>query len=198
MHRDANGRLHLAVALYGPWSTTLGYDLDWLNHSLPLRYRRTCRTIEWGDARFLQVQLLLPVEGVRTEPIQLHVSAIAGAIWSPELGRFLVEHADGVVFVATTQRYRLEATVGAHQEFLSWNEPGRPLIYQLDEPHPIDTDCTTPAELAAHLAVGDHPWFATYAREGKEVGKLFREIVRRLICAELHERPLPADIEPLT
>jgi hypothetical protein len=197
MQRDANGRLHLAVALYGPWSTALGYDLDWLNHSLPARYSRKCRRIEWGGAWFLQVQLFLPVEGVRQEPVQLHVSAMTGTIWSPELGHFLVERADGVVFVATTEKHRIEAAVESHLQLRRWSAPQRPLIYQFDEPHPSQEERLTPEELAARLALRDHPWFHTYSRERRDVGKVFREIVRRVLDSDPIERPLPAPIELL-
>jgi hypothetical protein len=196
MHRDEAGRLHLSVAVTGPWSQTLGYDLDWLYHALPPRFLRWRKMIDWENVWFLQVQLFLPAESGRSEPVQLHVSSVTGTIQHEGLMRHLVDHADGVVFAAQTTQYWLDYTLRAHGLFREWHAQ-QPLVYQFDD-SAEDTERFTPAELASRLAIGDHPWFHTHAYHRRNVREVFREITSRLVRAKnLRELPLVAPIAPL-
>jgi hypothetical protein len=58
-------------------------------HAPPPRFLRRRRTIDFAGVWFLQVQLLLPVEAGRSEPVQLHVSALTAALCSTELEHYL-------------------------------------------------------------------------------------------------------------
>src|SRR6185369_16946731 len=121
MHRDEGGRPHFSVALWGPWSHSLAYDMDWLFNAPPPKYRRSRKVVDAENVWYLEVQLSLPSEGKRAEPMELHFSAMTGAVWSRTLGQALVERADGVVFVADTTAFRLEATLEAHRLMRSWS-----------------------------------------------------------------------------
>ena len=201
MHRDANGLLHLAVTVFGAWSRTLDYDLTWLNGALPMRFARTRRMIHWRDVWYSQVQCLLPADVERPEPVQLHVSAMTGTVSSTELADFLLDHADGVIFAAETDRVRIEATLEAHGRLEAWlaRRERALVVYQFDES--ADTDRLTPDELRAKLRCGNRPWFESKAVEARDVRPVFRAIIRLLVAAqsrgELAARPLPASIEPL-
>ena len=210
MHRDGEGRLHLAVAVVGAWSRTLDYDLTWLNGALPMRYPRTRRIVRWDNIWYSQVQALLAAEGTRKEPVQLHVSAMTGTIWSEHLVRYLMDHADGVVFAAETDRWRLEATQEAHGWLEAWRARREQpvVVYQFDESANTGVDHVgeveqplSPDELRAALDCGEHPWFASKAVEARDVRQVFRAIVDLLLEAEargvLVDRPLPAPIERL-
>jgi hypothetical protein len=204
MHRDENGLLHLAVTVFGACSRTLDYDLTWLNGALPMRFARTRRMIHWRDVWYSQVQCLLPAEGERTEPVQLHVSAMTGAVYSTELADFLLDHADGVIFAAETEGFRLDATLEAHGWLEAWlaRRERALVVYQFDESATTEPIVRlTPDELRAKLRCGNRLWFESKAVEARDVRPVFRAMIRLLAAAEsrgeLDARPLPASIEPL-
>lgn len=213
MHRDEAGRLHLSIVVFGAWSRTLDYDLVWLNGALPLRFARMRKMVMWESVWYSQVQCVLPPENGRTEIVQIHVSSMTGTIWLPMLQKYLLDHADGVIFAAEAELYRLEATKHDHALLERWiEERGERafIVYQRDESQVTSTSVEGVEEPVVRLSIdelrealgtGERPWLSTTAYMADGVGPVFRKMIKMLIDAEaagqLLALPLPAPIEAL-
>jgi len=196
MQRDEGGRLHLSVTLFGPWSHALDHDLRWLTDRLPPEYPRQRTRIDDVDSCwFSNVQTLLPPRGTRTEPVQLHVSALSGTLIHEGIETKLAALADVIIFVAPRSRLDL----ATHYRKRLAAADATPLrVFQLDD----DEDTPAPLDdVRAALDVGNAPCIATTSRLGEGVGEVFRAATQLAFDAatrgELAKKPLPAPVIPL-
>ncbi len=196
------------VTMFGAWGPGINYTFDYLTASPPM-FKARRRMIERGHPWFSLVDLELPVHERRPVPLDLHVAAITGTLWEPDVEAELFACADAVVFYAETARYQLERTKGARRDLDRWiEERGQDaiVVFQLDRPHvggPVVTydaagiqtieepmvvlDAET---LQTELAIGTRPWVETNARE-RDLGLMFRVVIEQLLAARdrLPRRP---------
>lgn len=173
------------VTVFGAWGPGLGYTFDYLVAAPPpFSARRSM--IERGHPWFSLVELSLPSTERRPMPLTLHVAAITGTVWAPEIEAELLDKADAVVLFAETASYRLDQAREARRTLDDWiarRGDTAVVVFQLDRPYLEDAADSLDLEtLRRELAIGDHPVVETNARE-RQLGGLVRVVVDQLLAA---------------
>jgi len=164
------------AVVFGPWSHALDRDLVWFHAGLPQRCARTpIERVVHGASWYLRFECDLPKQAMTLE-----VASQCGTLHDPEVDRFLLERADGVLFVIDSAVPNEHALLAQHALLLEIAPPA--VVYQRDDAG--YTSCDTPVrsadELRALLALRE-PLLETKASHGVGVMEAFAALVRAMI-----------------
>ena len=190
--------------------------MDYVYRTLPTHVPRSpMRNVLTQELAFQHFQCLLPArpERQRPEPVQLHVSSKTKTILSLDTDRYLVDRADGIMFVADTARMRIEAALEYRDLLHAWTHDREIVVFQLDDAGYTSAEYTdasgtrvreepavtlTEAELRPLLRIGDRPVVTTKVVEGEGIAQAMRTLLDLVVPATtLCTLPLPAAIEAL-
>ncbi len=188
--------INLRVVLFGPSFAGKGETLGYLYRGLPEAAKGRLISVDSGSERTLFFDFSPPGLGeIRGFRVRLHLYALSGEVRylaSPEL---ILKGVDGVVFVADSQRERLETNVYWRAELdrclrAQGRDPASvPLVFQLNK-HRL-SNAASQSELSAALGAMDHPILSTDALSGEGVFDVLKAITRQLLLAlkddRLHE-----------
>jgi hypothetical protein len=190
MHRDPGGLLHANVFVFGAWSAALGYVLDWLARA-PATFQPMIRTIDRPpadpEAWFRLVDLVLPADARRDEPLGLHVAAISGTLCSEGIQRHLFACADAILFVADTWADDLHRSGYARDDLDAWiaaRGDDAIVAFLFDRAgYGESTVLADPPSMCERLRTGTHAWFPTSTRTQEGLQAPMRHLVAALLAA---------------
>ncbi len=186
--------LHLKLVLYGPAAAGKTSALNYLYRSLRPDVRGQLVSVNTGSDRTLFFDFY-PPPPARLLGVSLHIQiyTAAGGIQNEATRRSLLAAADGILFMADSQRGREQENIQALEQMrnclfdlnvsleqvplvLAWNKRDLP-------------DALSVGELEAGLNINQAPSFATVAQLGQGIFESFRALTSRALDAVLKRRP---------
>jgi len=194
--------LHLKLVYYGPGLGGKTTNLEYIHAQSKPEYRGKLLSLNTEAERTLFFDLL-PVElgKYREYTIRLHLCTVPGQIRYDETRRLVLRHADGIVFVADSQRAALDANVDSVRNLETnlirqGDDPTRmPLVVQYNK---RDLPAVmAPEELREALAVPPGVVeVEASARYGRGVADTLRLIVKSCLTLAGEPRWLPEGRSP--
>ncbi len=186
--------LHLKLVLYGPASAGKSSMLNGLYRSLRPDVRGQLVTVQTGSDRTLFFDFYPPPPArLLGSSMQIQIYTAAGAVQNEATRRALLVGADGILFIADSQRGRERENIQALEELrnclfdlnvspdqiafvMAWNKRDLP-------------DSLSVGELESGLNLTQAPSFATIAHVGQGVFDAFRALSSRALESALRRRP---------
>lgn len=186
--------LHLKLVLYGPAAAGKTSALNYLYRALRPDVRGQLVSVATGNDRTLFFDFY-PPPPARLLGVSLHIQiyTASGGIHNDATRRSLLAAADGILFIADSQRGR------EHDNILAL-EQMRNCLFDLNLP--LDTlplvlawnkrdltDALSVGELEAGLNINQAPSFATMAQVGQGIFESFRALASRALDGVLKRKP---------
>lgn len=186
--------LHLKLVLYGPASAGKSSMLNGLYRSLRPDVRGQLVTVQTGSDRTLFFDFYPPPPArLLGSSMQIQIYTAAGSVQNEATRRALLVGADGILFIADSQRGRERDNIQALEELrnclfdlnvspdqiafvMAWNKRDLP-------------DSLSVGELESGLNLTQAPSFATIAQVGQGVFDAFRALASRALDSALRRRP---------
>ena len=186
--------LHLKLVLYGPASAGKSSTLNGLYRSLRPDVRGQLVTVQTGSDRTLFFDFYPPPPArLLGSSMQIQIYTAAGAVQNEATRRALLVGADGILFIADSQRGRERDNIQALEEL-------RNCLFDLNvSPDQIAfvmawnkrdlADALSVGELEAGLNLTQAPSFAMIAQVGQGVFEAFRALASRALDSAMRRRP---------
>ncbi|MBE9479781.1 MAG: gliding-motility protein MglA [Chloroflexi bacterium] len=180
------GEIHLKIVYYGPSLSGKTTNLQYIHSRVNPELRGELISLKTSEDRtiyfdFLQIELgkilgLKPKFSLYTVPGQPYYEASR---------RLVLNGADGVVFVADAQRYRMVEnldnlkSLAKHLRQMSNESASFPFVLQVNKQDL--PDIWTPEQLAMHLGTNGVPCFGSVATHGEGVFETLKAIINIVI-----------------
>lgn len=186
--------LQLKLVLYGPASAGKSSMLNGLYRSLRPDVRGQLVTVQTGSDRTLFFDFYPPPPArLLGSSMQIQIYTAAGSVQNEATRRALLVGADGILFIADSQRGRERDNIQALEEL-------RNCLFDLNvSPDQIAfvmawnkrdlADSLSVGELESGLNLTQAPSFATIAHVGQGVFDAFRALTSRALDSALRRRP---------
>lgn len=182
----ADREIHLKIVYYGPGLSGKTTNLTWLHQYLPEAEKGRLTSIEGGQDRTLFFDFLpMELPPIGEYRVRLHVYSVPG---QERFGSTRAAHlrgVDGIVFVADSQRDRLESNRSSLSELetslesLGYRAGDVPIVFQYNKRDLPGV--FTRAQLDAHLNALGRPSGTAAAINGDGVTESLRLILQQVI-----------------
>ena len=198
----ARHELILKIVYYGPGMAGKTTTLRAIHERLPTQFRHDLITVDTHSERTIQFDFL-PVDlvAIQGRQVRLELHTVPGQSYYAATRKQILEHADGVVFVADCRREALDENIASMNEMLAnlrQTHPKTavdrfPVVLQLnkqDLPNQVPLQ-----QLLLLMNVGNWPSFPSIASEGTGVMEPCQALAHTLADA-LADAELPATDAP--
>jgi signal recognition particle receptor subunit beta len=186
--------LHLKLVLYGPAGAGKSSTLNGLYRSLRADVRGQLVTVQTGSDRTLFFDFYPPPPArLLGSAMHIQIYTAAGAVTNEATRRALLVGADGIMFIADSQRGRERDNIQALEELrnclFDLNVSPDQLAFVMAWNKRDLADALSVGELEAGLNLNQAPSFATMAQVGQGVFDAFRALSSRALDSALKRRP---------
>ncbi len=186
--------LHLKLVLYGPAGAGKSSTLNGLFRSLRADVRGQLVTVQTGSDRTLFFDFYPPPPArLLGSSMHIQIYTAAGAVQNEATRRALLVGADGIMFIADSQRGRERDNIQALEELrnclFDLNVSPDQLAFVMAWNKRDLADALSVGELEAGLNLNQAPSFATIAQVGQGVFESFRALASRALDSALKRRP---------
>lgn len=186
--------VHLKLVLYGPAAAGKSSTLGYLYRALRQDVRGQLVSVQTGSDRTLFFDFYPPPPArLLGATMHIQIYTAVGAVQNEATRRALLVGADGIMFVADSQRGREQDNIQALEQMrnclfdlnlsldqvplvMAWNKRDLP-------------DALSVGELEAGLNLSQAPSFATIAQVGQGIFDAFRALASRALESALKRRP---------
>ncbi|MBN1656647.1 MAG: GTPase domain-containing protein [Deltaproteobacteria bacterium] len=181
-----NREISFKIVYYGPGMSGKTSNIIFVHKTIAEDKRGELISLKTSEERTLFFDFFpLELGHIATFSVRFNMYTLPGQIYYEASRRLILDGADGVVFVADSQRSRYERNI-LHYQLLEKNlmlykinPKAFPIVLQYNK-----RDCDTPIEIGTiekQLGLEDVPVFEAVATRGDGVLETIRELSRRVI-----------------
>lgn len=177
--------MNLKIVYYGPGLSGKTANAQWIHGEVEPDRRGALLQLNTDSERTLFFDFMpLRVGSINGFSVRLHIYTVPGQIWYAATRRLVMRGADGVVFVADSQEWRMDANLESFENLQSdiaavADELGDACVMQYNK---RDTPTALPVEtLRAELNPDGWPEFEAVAVDGTGVFDTLRAVTKKVM-----------------